>query len=598
MSLAAPIATFVDVLRKSQLIEAGQLAQVLKSAAAKNGKPEPFAAALIKEGLITPFQARQLLQGRYRDFILGNKYKVLEKLGVGGMGSVFLCEHLGLRRLVAVKKLPEDKVNAPGVLERFQREARAIAHLDHPNIVRALDFASEGKLHYLVMEYIDGINLDTLMVGHFKAKPLPIDRACHYIIQTALALQHAHEIGWVHRDIKPGNIIVDRAGAVKLLDLGLSRLLNNEHDNITKQFDEGATMGTVDYIAPEQALNMSAADIRSDIYSLGGTFYFLLSGRPPFHEGSVAQKLLAHQSKPPVSIRTYRPEVSAALDAVLMKMLAKQPEQRFQTPIEVADALSRWTAQGVTPPAPGEIPVPCPLVRQLLPGLSVKLVAQAAKPGPPSSKVIAAARAAAPISTRETVVERPSPPPSPRSSKPKSGRAKPKAGRTNQAAIVGGVLAAAAVLIPLVIYGVWLMNQPKSLPPLRPTAGLTADGGGRAKDSKGADAGPWAELMLVDPTQAREYVGKEARVRFTVKNHGSATELIFLNSDKDYRKSTNFTVVIPKASLPAFAEAGFKDVPTCFVDKTVEVRGTISIYARSDSVQIKVEDPKYIRLLD
>src|SRR4029450_13349026 len=209
-------------------------------------------------------------------FTIG-KYKVLEKLGAGGMGQVFLCEHELMRRRVAVKVLPTAKAEDQASLERFYREARAVAAVDHPNIVRAYDIDQDENLHFLVMEYVDGTNLQDLVK---KVGPLDPIRACHYIYGAAVGLQHAHEIGLVHRDIKPGNILVDRSGGVKVLDMGLARFFNDEEDILTKKYDENV-LGTADYLAPEQAVDSHGVGIRADIYSLGGTFYFMLTGQTP-----------------------------------------------------------------------------------------------------------------------------------------------------------------------------------------------------------------------------------------------------------------------------------------------------------------------------
>src|SRR5262249_50912874 len=208
-------------------------------------------------------------------------YRVLERLGWGGMGLVYLCEHKLMRRRVAVKGLPSAKSKDPAALDRFQREARAVAALDHPNIVHAYDIDQDESLHFLVMEYVDGASLQEIVK---KVGPMDVHRAAHYMQQTCLGLEHAHDAGLVHRDIKPGNILVDRSGVVKVLDMGLARFFNDEEDILTKKYDENV-LGTADYLAPEQALDSHGVDIRADIYSLGATFYFLLTGRTPFGEG-------------------------------------------------------------------------------------------------------------------------------------------------------------------------------------------------------------------------------------------------------------------------------------------------------------------------
>src|SRR5438552_4065567 len=256
----------------------------------------------------------------------------MERLGSGGMDSVFLCEHKLMRRRAAVKVLPSAKASDPSSLERFYREARAVAALDHPNIVRAYDVDQEEALHFLVMEYIDGSSLQDLVKKAGRLDPV---RAAHYISQAALGLQHAHDVaGLVHRDIKPGNVIVDRLGTVKLLDLGLARFFHDEDDLLTKKYDENV-LGTADYLAPEQALDSHGVDIRADIYSLGATFYFCLTARTPFAEGTVAQKLIWHQTRQPKSVKAFRADVPENVLVILDKMMAKDPSQRYQVPAEV-----------------------------------------------------------------------------------------------------------------------------------------------------------------------------------------------------------------------------------------------------------------------
>src|SRR5262245_53528027 len=323
--MAAPstIDEFLDLVRRSGVLDEKRLDTYLEKARAAGALPnEPgkLAGVLVRDGLLTHFQAEQLVAGKWRRFHIG-KYKVLERLGSGGMGSVYLCEHKLMRRRVAVKVLPTAKAEDPASLDRFYREARAVAALDHPNIVRAYDIDQDDKLHFLVMEYVDGSSLQDIVK---KTGPMDVTRACHYIRQAALGLQHAHEAAaLVHRDIKPGNILVDRVGLVKVLDMGLARFFNDKEDNITKKYDENV-LGTADYLAPEQALNSHEVDIRADIYSLGATFYFCLTGKTPFNEGTVAQKLIWHQTRQPKPIRTFRQDVPAALVAVIDSVMAKE----------------------------------------------------------------------------------------------------------------------------------------------------------------------------------------------------------------------------------------------------------------------------------
>ena len=241
------------------------------------------------------------------------------------MGQVFLCEHMYMRRRVAIKVLPPAKAEEPAALGRFYREARAAAALDHPNIVRTHDIDQDGNLHFLVMEYVDGSSLLEIVK---KNGPMAIDRACHYIWQSAQGLDHAFRVGVIHRDIKPGNILVDRGGIVQDPRHGPGRFYHSDDDMLTKKYDEKSVLGTADYVAPEQTINSHDVDVRADIYSLGATFYFLLAGHPPFPDGTVSQKLIAHQTQaadadPP----KLRPEVPAGTIAVVDRMMAKSIDE-------------------------------------------------------------------------------------------------------------------------------------------------------------------------------------------------------------------------------------------------------------------------------
>jgi serine/threonine protein kinase len=342
------------LIQKSGVVDEAKLrayVQKLRENSTFPREPAKLAGLLVRDAVLTYFQAEQLLQGKYKRFSIG-KYKVLEKLGAGGMAQVFLCEHKLMRRRVAIKVLPTAKADDPSSLGRFRREAQAVAAVDHPNIVRAYDIDQDDNLHFLVMEYVDGTNLQDLIK---KFGPLDVLRACHYIYGAAVGLQHAHEKGLIHRDIKPGNILIDRTGVVKILDLGLARFFHDEEDALTKKYDENV-LGTADYLAPEQALDSHTVDIRADIYSLGATFYYLLTASALFPEGSVAQKLIWHQNRQPRPVRTLRPEVPEEIAAIVEKMMAKDANLRYQTPAELLVALAPWVMTPIPPPSERELP--------------------------------------------------------------------------------------------------------------------------------------------------------------------------------------------------------------------------------------------------
>ena len=257
-----------------------------------------------------------------------------------------------MQRPVALKVLPTNQAENPEALARFYREARAAAMLDHPNIADFYDIHRANSIHFLVMEFIHGLDLDGLVQ---RIGPLSPGRAAEYIRQAASGLQHAHEAGLVHRDIKPGNLLVNRTGTVKILDLGLVRISQSD-DGLTKGQNFRYVLGTLDYQAPEQAVNSHDVDIRADIYSLGATLYFLLTGQPVFPEGTIAEKLSWHQRRQPRPISDYRADVPAGLIAVVNRMLAKSPSDRYQEPADVVDVLVEWTHEPIPAPSESELP--------------------------------------------------------------------------------------------------------------------------------------------------------------------------------------------------------------------------------------------------
>jgi serine/threonine protein kinase len=355
---------FLTLLRKSNVMDEARLTAYLDQVRSKGGmptEPKPLAKLLVRDALLTYFQAEQLMLGRWRGFTIG-KYRLLERLGFGGMGVVYLGEHFIMRRRVAIKVLPLSLAEDPWFLQQFHREAQLVAALDHPNIVRAHDIDTEGKLHYLVMEYVDGSSFHEIVTQH---GPMDVVRAAHYIRQAAEGLQHAYEIGMVHRDIKPANILLSRQGVVKILDMGLACFSrNNRPEWANGSNDDRRMVGTDDYLAPEQIVNSDDVDIRADIYSLGATFYFLLTGKPPFHEAAhESHKLIWHLTRRPKPIRSLRADVPEGLEAVIDKMLAKNPWDRCAFPMGVSEALAPWTTEPIAPPPVAEMPCLSPALR-------------------------------------------------------------------------------------------------------------------------------------------------------------------------------------------------------------------------------------------
>ncbi|TWT56637.1 Serine/threonine-protein kinase PrkC [Allorhodopirellula solitaria] len=297
-----------------------------------------LAAAFKRAGLLTDWHIEKLFLGKYRGFFLG-KYKLLGHIGSGGMSSVYLAEHVGLHDRRAIKVLPKKRLTDASYLARFQREAQAIASLSHPNIVLAHDIDNEGDTHFIVMEYVDGLDLQMLVR---RDGPLDFSTAADLIAQAARGLDHAHARGVIHRDVKPANLLIDQQGQVKLLDMGLALIATEDDHSLTVANNENV-LGTADYLAPEQALNSHKVDHRVDIYGLGCTLYFLLTARPPFSDGTLAQRIIKHQNEMPRSIRELRPDCPGELEGMCVKMLQKDPRYRYQTAKEVAEAFERFT---------------------------------------------------------------------------------------------------------------------------------------------------------------------------------------------------------------------------------------------------------------
>ncbi len=332
----------IELIEKSQLATPEVLEKALTAIREENGGQLPedsvaLAKALQHHEVVTHWHCEKLLQGKYKGFFLG-KHKLLGHLGSGGMSSVYLAEHMKMHDKRAIKVLPRSRLGNSSYLARFQLEAKAIASLNHPNIVRAHDIDNEGDTHYIVMEYVDGADLQSLVK---KKGPLPFANIADYIAQAARGLQHAHDVGLIHRDIKPANLLVNSQGKVKLLDLGLALFSDDKQASLTIDYND-KVLGTADYLAPEQALNSHKVDHRADIYGLGCTMYFLLTGKPPFPEGSIAQRIAKHQSAMPTDVRKLRPDCPGELEGICVKMIQKDPKFRYASATQVAEVLEGW----------------------------------------------------------------------------------------------------------------------------------------------------------------------------------------------------------------------------------------------------------------
>jgi parallel beta-helix repeat protein len=337
MAVDSPLA-LLDALRELQLLDSAQLDETA-ALLAQFPDAKLFTAELVRRGWITAFQAEQLVEGQVHKLTLG-PYLLLEVLGEGGMGQVFKALNRLMKRVVALKVIRQERLPQGDAIRRFQREIQALAQLAHPNIVTAYHADQVGDCYFLVMEYVEGTDLHRLVK---EEGPLAAGRACEYVRQAAVGLEHAHERGLVHRDIKPANLLLSRReGVIKVLDLGLARIACGSEDSAASSATSvpGMIMGTPDFMAPEQAVRAHEADIRADIYSLGCTLYFLVTGRPPFAKGSDVEKLVLHQQAEPVAVELLRRDLPEELPQVLRRMMAKRPEDRYQTPAEVATALT------------------------------------------------------------------------------------------------------------------------------------------------------------------------------------------------------------------------------------------------------------------
>jgi serine/threonine-protein kinase len=337
------VGTLLESLRQCRALNAGQLDELTRTVLPRyHTDPRGLVGELLERRWLTQFQVNRLLAGRGSDLLL-ESYVLLDRIGEGGMGEVFKARNK-FDKIVALKLIRKDLLTNATAVGRFRREIEATAQLDHPNIIRETDAGETEAGLFIVMDYVKGIDLGKLVR---ERGPLPPPVACDYIRQAARGLQHAHEKGLIHRDIKPGNLLRANDGhVIKILDLGLARL-QERADGVLSPDDRpaltqlGVIVGTVDFLAPEQARDSRRVDARADLYSLGCTFFYLLTGQPPFPGGTPVEKLLRHAQEPPPAL----PQMPPAVMAVIHRLMAKKPEDRYQTAAEVVAALDELLAR-------------------------------------------------------------------------------------------------------------------------------------------------------------------------------------------------------------------------------------------------------------
>lgn len=371
--------SLIDALRETALLSRERFHEVVRLANGRCSEARPLAKILVQRGWLTIYQINQILCGRANQLVVG-PYHVIDRLGQGGLSSVFHARHSVHEWEVALKVIqPEVIANAEG-RRQFLGEMEAMARLEHPNIVQFCDTDEVGDTFYYAMEYVEGTDLGKYvrLTGQ-----LPIAEACNYIRQTALGLQHAHERNLIHRDIKPVNLYLTHVpvakavretndwssrqkqepkkkppALIKILDWGLASLRSPRGmagEQMIEHIAKGV-IGTADYLSPEQARNAQAVDIRGDIYSLGCTFYYLLTGQAPFPTGSLMQKVLQHQNAEPEPLEAFREDVPWEVSLILKRMMAKQPERRFQTPAGVGLALLPFSREQSLMQVPRTLP--------------------------------------------------------------------------------------------------------------------------------------------------------------------------------------------------------------------------------------------------
>ncbi|MCU0704483.1 MAG: protein kinase [Fimbriiglobus sp.] len=355
--MATPVASvpeYCAAVGRSKLISEGDLREVRRrwttEVKGSDSDVDAFRKFLVKERFLTEYQAALIQRGRAEGFVVAD-YVILERIGSGQSAGVYKAIHTS-GQVVALKVLPGSKARDPNTLNRFQREGRLLTQLDHPNAVRAFQVGQAGGVHFIAMEHIEGETLDAVLD---RRKRLPPAEAVRLIHQTLHGLQHLHDKRMVHRDLKPANLMLTPqpkadtlTSTVKVLDIGLGRELFDEASPATQDLhltSEGALLGTPDYLAPEQARDARATDIRADIYSLGCVLYHLITGRPPFTDRNVMAMMVKHATASVTPVRELVPEVPAALSTVIDRLLAKKADDRPSTPAEAAELLAPFLPQ-------------------------------------------------------------------------------------------------------------------------------------------------------------------------------------------------------------------------------------------------------------
>jgi serine/threonine protein kinase/formylglycine-generating enzyme required for sulfatase activity len=345
------IEDFLRCLAASKLMDAGAASQFLQSLPLPERPTDAKACAsvFVSKGKLTAYQARAIYQGKPHGLLIADR-EILDLIGKGGMGNVYKVRYRRLDRIEAMKLIAPQKLDSADAKLRFQREARAAARLNHPNVVATYDAGEAGNVHFLTMEYVEGCDLAQMVK---ERGPMTMEHAIGCILQAAAGLEAAHAKEIIHRDIKPHNLLLDRNGKVKVLDMGLARFTDT-HESLKSQqglTQSGQVMGTVDYMSPEQSLDTHNVGPASDVYSLGCTLHYLLTGKTPFQAESLGAKMMAHHNHPIPSLCAARSDVSPALDAVFQRMMAKKPAERLGTMAEVIAALqSLISAEAPVPP--------------------------------------------------------------------------------------------------------------------------------------------------------------------------------------------------------------------------------------------------------